>query len=88
MTNSDLLVTNSVFENNIAQSSYDEGGGGIYFDGVNNSISIINNEFNGNIGKYGGAIQINSFMLLMNSFRMHITFLLRILRLKRLANRI
>ena len=60
VTNSDLLVTNSVFENNIAQSSYDEGGGGIYFKGVNNSISIINNEFNGNIGKYGGAIQINS----------------------------
>ena len=60
VSNSDLLVTNSVFENNIAQSSYDEGGGGIYFNGVNNSISIINNEFDGNIGKYGGAIQINS----------------------------
>lgn len=59
VSNSDLLVTNSVFENNIAQSTYDEGGGGIYFDGVNNSISIINNEFNANIGKYGGAIQIN-----------------------------
>ena len=61
--NSNLTVVNSIFENNVAgEENYgDNGGGGaIFFAGINNTLTLTNNQFHDNIGQTGGAIKINN----------------------------
>lgn len=61
--NTNLNVYDSTFINNVARSHMTtdgSGGGGIYFNGSNNTINIVSTMFKENIGKYGGAIKIAS----------------------------